>query len=181
MNCYTRKGDLGTTSIFGEKLEKHDERISAIGDFDELNSFLGAAVSFSTNESVKKILEEVQNDLFTIGAELATVTDRAPSSNVKITAGHVEVLEVLIEKVDMQLPEQTKFIIPQGTRAAMLINIARAVARRAERALVKVDRKTKLNPELLKYANRLSSLLYVLSRFENIRNNVTEKNPVYKK
>ncbi|MBS3133327.1 cob(I)yrinic acid a,c-diamide adenosyltransferase [Candidatus Woesearchaeota archaeon] len=176
MKCYTRNGDTGETYVFGGSIEKHSERIDAIGSVDELNSFLGASAAFSSDEDVKRIIHEIENDLFSIGAELATVTDRG---EIKITARHVERIEALIDKLDEQLPKQTKFIVPSGTKAAMLINVARTVSRRAERALVRLDRSEKINQELLKYANRLSSLLHVLSRFENKRSNVIEKNPVY--
>ena len=179
MKCYTRTGDKGETCIFGGRVEKHDGRIEAIGSVDELNSFLGAAASFSANETVRKILQDLQNDMFSIGAELSTVTENSPAGKVAITQQHTEKLEVVIDKLDSQLSEQNKFIIPQGTKAAMLLNVCRTVSRRAERSLVRLDRASKLNPELLKYANRLSSLLHVLMRFENGRNNVEEKNPVY--
>jgi len=179
MKCYTRTGDKGETCIFGGKLDKHDERIEAIGTVDELNAFLGAAASFSSNKTSKRIIHEIQNDMFTIGAELATVIEKTSKEKVAIESEHVEHIEALIDKLDEQLPKQTKFIIPSGTQASMLLNVARAVARRAERTLVKLDRSNPINPELLKYMNRLSSLLYVLLRFENNRNNVIEKNPIY--
>ena len=175
MRCYTRTGDMGETCIFGGRIGKHTARIDAIGTIDEVNAFLGAAASFSSNETCKRIIREIENDLFTMGAELSA----ASSGKVAMTARHVERLEALIDKVEEQLPQQRKFIIPAGTRAAMMLNVARAVARRAERLLVKLDCKGKINPELLKYANRLSSLLHVLSRFENNKNSIDEKNPVY--
>jgi len=176
MKCYTRNGDKGETCIFGGSIDKHSEKIDAIGTIDELNAFLGAAIAFSSNEDVKRIIHEIENDLFSIGAELATTTDKG---EIKITAKHVERVEALIDKIDDQLPKQTKFIVPSGTQAAMLLNVARTVSRRAERVMVKLDRLEKINPEMLKYANRLSSLLHVLSRFENNTNKVIEKNPVY--
>lgn len=179
MRCYTRNGDEGKTCIFGGRVDKHDERIDAIGSIDELNSFLGAAASFCRNETAKKILHDLQNDMFSIGAELATVTESMPAGKVAITPHHVEKIEAMIDKIDSQLPQQTKFIIPAGTQAAMMLNVCRTVTRRAERSLVKLDRESKLNPQLLKYANRLSSLMHVLMRFENSMNNVQENNPVY--
>ena len=174
MKCYTRTGDQGETCIFGGRVDKHDERIDAIGAFDELNSFLGAARAFSENKETRRILHELENDIFSIGAEIAGVDKK-----VVITSRHVEQLETLIDKIDEKLPKQSKFIIPSGTQAAMMLNIARAVARRAERALVKLDRQSKISPKLLSYANRLSSLLHVLMRFENMKENIEEKHPVY--
>ncbi|MAG16036.1 ATP:cob(I)alamin adenosyltransferase [Candidatus Woesearchaeota archaeon] len=173
MRCYTRIGDKRKTHLFGCKLYKYSERVEAIGTIDELNAFLGAAASFSPHKISKKIIHEIENNLFSIGAELAI-----PKS-VKIKAKHVERLEVLVEKIDEKLPQQTKFVIPAGTQAAMMLNVARTVARRAERAMVKLSSTSKVNPEMLKYMNRLSSLLYVLLRFENYKNNIVEKNPVY--
>lgn len=179
MKCYTRNEDQGETCVFGRRLDKHSERIDAIGSIDELNSFLGAAAAFSTDDDVKRIVHEIENDLFSMGAELAAVNRMKNKGNVKISGRHVDRVEALIDRMDDQLPRQTKFIVPSGTKAAMLLNVARTVSRRAERALVNLDRKEKINPELLKYANRLSSLLHVLSRFENRKENVVEKNPIY--
>ncbi len=179
MKCYTRNGDQGETCIFGGRVDKHDERIEAIGSIDELNSFLGASAAFCSNETVKRVLADLQNDMFSIGAELATVTEAMPVGKVAITEFHVQKLESMIDRMDTQLPQQTKFIIPSGTQAAMMLNVCRTVARRAERNLVRLDRNAKLNPHLLQYSNRLSSLLHVIMRFENSMNNIPEKNPVY--
>lgn len=154
-------------------MDKHDDRIEAIGTIDELNAALGAAASFSANKTSKLIIQEVQNDMFTIGAELAN------TAKVGIEEKHVKNTEKLIDKLQQQLPAQSKFIIPQGTQAAMMLNMSRAIARRAERVLVKLDRKSKLNEQLLKYSNRLSSLLYMLMRYENQQSSIKEKNPVY--
>lgn len=178
MKCYTRTGDNGETCVMGCRVDKHDERIEALGAVDELNAFLGAACSFSENRQVKSVLQDVQNDLFSLGAELAGVSS-PDSGSVSLTSAHVERLESLIGSVEQELPRQDKFIIPSGTQAAVMINIARAVARRAESSLVRLDRAAPLNPEILKYANRLSSLLHVLSRRENLESDVEERAPVY--
>ena len=180
MKCYTGTGDQGETCIFGGKLDKHDNRIDAIGSIDELNASLGAARAFSANEEVRETLDILENDIFSIGAELAAAGSlQAEEKRIEISEAPVEQLEKLIDGIQQKLPQQKKFIIPAGTQAAMMLNVARTVCRRAERALVKLDREEKLNPEILKYANRLSSLLYILMRFENMKEKVKEKNPVY--
>ena len=174
MKCYTRQGDLGTCNLKG-LTEKSDARVEALGDVDELNAFLGAAAVSTSNETIRKTLYEVQNDMFSIGAELALMRKAV------ISAKHVERMEMLIDKISEQLSTQDRFIIPTGTQSGTMLNVARTVARRAERSIVKLDRDSKVNEEVLKYANRLSSLLYVLYRLDNSKNKVEEKNPVYNK
>ncbi len=178
MKCYTGAGDRGDTCILGGRVDKHDDRIDAIGHVDELNAVLGSAASFSSHEHVKRIISTVQNDLFTIGAELATTIVPA-RDKVGISADLIVMMERLIDMLNKDLPQQTKFIIPSGTQAATMLNLARTVARRTERALVKLDRTEKINPEILRYANRLSSLLHTLYRLENSSNKIVEDNPRY--
>jgi cob(I)alamin adenosyltransferase len=179
MTCYTRSGDSGNTCVIGTRVDKGHDRLEAIGTFDELNAALGTAVAFTDAQEIKSAIEQVQNDLFTLCSELATISVEIPTP--KITASHVYEMEHLIDRLESQLPAQDKFIIPGGTKAASLLQLARTVTRRAERSLVRLNQKDSISPELLKYANRLSSLLYMLARLENRNNNINEKNPVYRK
>jgi cob(I)alamin adenosyltransferase len=179
MTCYTRSGDSGNTCVIGTRVDKGHDRLEAIGTFDELNAALGAAVAFSESADTRTAIETVQNDLFTLCSELATISDEIPTP--KITATHVYEMEQRIDRLESQLPAQDKFIIPGGTKAASLLQLARTVTRRAERSLVRLKKETEVSPELLKYANRLSSLLYMLARMENRNNDINEKNPVYRK
>ena len=178
MKCYAGTGDRGETCVFGGRLDKHDDRVDAIGSIDELNAFLGAAKAFSSSGDVKRVLGVLGNDVFSIGAELAGASS-ADGLKVGVKSESVKRLELLIDDVSQKLPVQEKFIIPSGTKAAMMLNLSRVVCRRAERALVKLDRNEKLNPDLLKYSNRMSSLLHVLMRLENLEGGVEEKHPVY--
>ena len=178
-SCFTRTGDQGETCLFtGDRVSKSEQRIEGIGSIDELNSFLGWAASFSENPEIKKMLQSMQNDLFSIGAELAGSNSKQ-ESKIKISPKNTATLEKSIKDCEEQLPVQRKFIIPSGTRAAMTLNVARSVCRRAERVLVKLDQSERLNPHILSYVNRMSDLLHLLTRMENLDQKIEEKNPLY--
>ena len=178
--CFTRTGDQGETCILtGERISKSEQRLEAIGSIDELNSFLGWAASFSKNKEVKKTLQAMQNDLFSIGAELAGANSNQKTSRIRISSNNIVFLENLIRDIEEKIPVQKKFIVPSGAQSAMTLNVARSVCRRAERVLVKLNDAEGLNPSMLSYVNRMSDLLHVLTRLENLEKNVEEKNPVY--
>ncbi len=177
MAFYTCSGDNGTTSIIGKcGIEKDDSRIEALGSFDELNAAVGVAATFSTSTDTISLLKAVQDDLHTICAEIAAAVDNMP----KITEQHVERMEKVIDDAEKYLEPQKSFIIPGGSKEAALLQLARTIARRAERQLVNFSKKEEISPSLLKYANRLSSLFHVMARVENKRQNVAEEKPVYK-
>ena len=165
--------------LTGERVKKSEQRLEAIGSIDELNSFLGWADSFSKNHEVREALQTMQNDLFSVGAELAGVNSSRKSIRIKISSENVAILESLIKNVEQTMPIQRKFIVPSGTRSAMTLNVARSVCRRAERSLVRLNDVEELNSYLLSYVNRMSDLLHVLTRLENLADKVEEKNPLY--
>jgi len=168
---YTKTGDKGETGVTGQRLRKTDARISAIGDVDETNAALGVALAHVEDVDVRSAILHAQNLLFTVGAEL--------SGNAKVVmkAEHVEALEKSIEFFGAKIKPQTTFLLPNGTKSASFLHLARAVCRRAERSVVALQEQKLVNAELVRYLNRLSSLLYVLARYEN--RTVKEQAPVY--
>ncbi|MBI4144617.1 cob(I)yrinic acid a,c-diamide adenosyltransferase [Candidatus Woesearchaeota archaeon] len=168
---YTKAGDKGETGFFGGRLKKSDQRFSAIGDVDETNAALGVALAHCDDGQVRQAILKAQNLLFTVGAELAG------TAKVHVTAEHVTELEKTIDRFAELIKPQTTFLLPNGTKAASFLHLARAVCRRAERSAVVLNEKTPLNPELLRYLNRMSSLLHVLARYENRK--ITESAPTY--
>ena len=172
---YTRTGDDGTTGLVdGSRVAKDDARMAAIGDVDEANSALGAGVVALRSDGVALawlafLLERIQNDLFDLGADLATPgEDFEPSEmTLRIVASQVERLEAEIDRMNGELSPLTSFILPGGTPAAAAVHIARATVRRAERAAVAAAREVPLNPLALAYLNRLSDYLFVAARAVN--------------
>ena len=168
---YTRTGDDGTTGLVdGSRVAKSDPRMAAIGDVDEANSAIGVAIALMDGGHPARLLETVQNDLFDLGADLATPgEDFAPSEMVlRIVPGQVARLELAIDAANEALEPLRSFILPGGSAAAAAIHLARAVTRRAERTAVAASREVPLNPQALAYLNRLSDLLFVLAREANL-------------
>ncbi len=160
---YTRTGDKGETSLYGGKrIKKTQQRMIAIGTIDELNAILGVAV---VKSSFKKIVEPIQNELFNIGAQLAN-PDQV-GEVITMTAQKVIGLENQIDELDAKLPPLRNFILPGGSETGSLFHYARTVCRRAEREVLKLAQKEKVESELLRYLNRLSDLLFILARSEN--------------
>ena len=170
---YTRTGDDGTTGLVdGSRLPKYDARMEAIGAVDEANSLLGlAAVALAQGEFAAD-LYRIQNDLFDLGADLATPAgddgDFAPSEMVlRMTGAQVAWLENAIDGANARLAPLTSFVLPGGSEAAARLHVARAAARRAERAMTAMAAKVATNPQALAYINRLSDYLFVLARVAN--------------
>ncbi len=167
---YTRTGDAGETSLFGgHRVSKSDPRVGAYGTIDELNAVVGMARATGPGPEIDQVLERVQHHLFDLGAELATPQGSSAASHVpRVASEWVEALEKDIDRFDAGLPPLRAFILPGGTPAAALLHLARTVARRAEREIVALTAREPLNPELLKFANRLSDLFFVLARAANL-------------
>ncbi|MBI4128012.1 MAG: cob(I)yrinic acid a,c-diamide adenosyltransferase [Parcubacteria group bacterium] len=171
---YTKTGDAGETGLFGgERVSKNDLRIEAIGVVDELSAAMGVAGSQEEAKPYHELISHIQRDLFAIGAELAS------SSNVVvgltlISATDVERLEREIDKLEISLPPLKHFILPGGSPIGASLHFARTVCRRAERAVVRLYRHASLRPELLKYVNRLSDLLFMLARHANFSESIVE-------
>lgn len=171
---YTRTGDDGTTGLVdGSRVSKADARMHAIGEVDEANSALGVAIqALEADEGVSQLvadLRRIQNDLFDLGADIATPGETFEPSpmELRIIPDQVDWLEAAIDAANEELPPLTSFILPGGSVAAAHMHMARATSRRAERALVLAAQSVSINPQALKYLNRLSDYLFVLCRLIN--------------
>lgn len=166
---YTRTGDDGSTGLVdGSRIPKDAARMVAIGDVDELNSLLGVAALDAADEMLARI-RTIQNDLFDLGADLATPgSDFEPGEmTLRIIATQVTRLEEEIDAMNTDMAPLTSFILPGGTRLAAALHVARATARRAERSAVAAARDVPVNPNVLRYVNRLSDWLFVAARLAN--------------
>jgi cob(I)alamin adenosyltransferase len=169
---YTRTGDQGTTALAaGGRRPKHDLRIEAYGTVDETNACLGMVRLHTAGHEIDPMLGRIQNDLFDLGADLATVeTDKPlPYEPLRITQGQVERLEQEIDRLNGDLAPLRSFVLPGGTAAAAALHVARTVCRRAERRVVELASRPdeRVSPEAVRYLNRLSDFLFVASRFIN--------------
>ena len=170
---YTRTGDKGTTGLAsGERRKKHDLRVEAYGTVDETNACVGLA-RLHTEGEVDAMLSRIQNELFDLGADLATPETEKPLpyEPLRILDAQVERLEREIDRLNEELSPLRSFVLPGGSPAAAALHLARTVCRRAERLVVALAEKPqeKVSPAAIKYLNRLSDFLFVASRFVNDR------------
>jgi cob(I)alamin adenosyltransferase len=164
---YTRTGDDGTTGLAdGSRRAKHDVRLIAIGSVDESNAAIGLARLHASGK-VDELLAQVQNDLFDLGADLATPTDDVKWPPLRIKAHQVAALETALDAHNEALEPLTSFILPAGTPLSAHLHMARTIVRRAERDASALAATESINPEIVKYLNRLSDLLFVLARHAN--------------
>lgn len=162
MKVYTKTGDDGTTSLFsGKRVPKHDLRIKSYGTIDELNSWVGL-IRDQADESTQQELIVIQNDLMTIGAQLANDANDLPIP--KIDNGHVEALEKSIDRITADLPPLKNFVIPGGHQLISNTHLARCVCRRAERYITELKEITEVESEIIIYINRLSDYFFTLAR-----------------
>jgi cob(I)alamin adenosyltransferase len=167
MKIYTKTGDTGETGLFGgPRVRKDCPRIEAYGTVDELNAVLGLARAEALSSDVDLLLARVQNELFELGAELAT-PDAQGKKTATLGEENVAALEAAIDRHEALLPPLKQFILPGGTRAAALMHLSRTVCRRAERRLITLAAAEQVSPNLIIYLNRLSDLLFVLARSVN--------------
>ena len=171
MKIYTKTGDRGDTRLFdGTKVRKHDHRVEAYGDVDELNSFIGAAASFLKDPALVSTLAEIQKDLFSVGAQLADPGLKAQSrEKSQIPHERIAALETAIDSFETELPPLRQFILAGGGNGGALLHVARTVCRRAERRVVSLSEKVEVNPSVVEYLNRLSDFLFVMARVVNYR------------
>ncbi|CAN5894249.1 cob(I)yrinic acid a,c-diamide adenosyltransferase [soil metagenome] len=165
---YTKTGDLGKTSLIGgTKVAKSHLRIESYGTVDELNSYIGLVNDLTEDETSKKMLKEIQDRLFTIGSSLACDPEKEPLMKIPdLQEEDVLLLEKEIDRMNEALPEMKSFILPGGHVAISTIHIARCVCRRAERLCVHLHQENMfVDPLVIKYLNRLSDYLFVLSRY----------------
>src|SRR6185436_19174845 len=165
MKIYTKKGDTGTTQLIGgTRVPKHHVRIEAYGTIDELNSFIGLVRDYMQEESMKNLLKEIQDRLFTIGSSLASDPEKSKMKIPDLKESDVELLEKEIDKMNEVLPELKSFVLPGGHPANSICHIARCVCRRGERLVTALSENDFVEPLVIKYLNRLSDFLFVLSR-----------------
>lgn len=159
---YTRTGDDGSTGLAANtRVQKDDARIEAMGDVDELNSVLGMLLTEALPDDARTLLILIQHRLFDLGGELAMPEYQT------LSASHTAALETAIDQWNADLPSLKDFILPGGSRSGAQCHLARTICRRAERRLVHLHRHTPQRPEVLRYLNRLSDLLFVLARVLN--------------
>ena len=174
MKIYTKVGDGGNTQLFaGSKVSKDHARIEAYGTIDELSAVIGTARVSNDDPQIDQILCEIQNDLFSVGAELATEDPVAAKTNF-VALHHVQKLEAAIDRFEAHLTPLKTFILPGGSLAAAQLHAARTVCRRAERRIVTLGKLSDVSSELIPFVNRLSDLLFVLARYANLRNGVDD-------
>ena len=169
---YTKTGDKGETSLYGgTRVSKAAARVESYGTLDELNAFIGLAKAEISDEKVLNQLQKIQFDLFTVGSEAATPTDKMLLANGKnrldlmISEKEITELELWMDDFDAELEPLRFFILPSGGKAAATIHVCRTVCRRAERAMVFLNETEEVRPELIKYLNRLSDYLFILARY----------------
>ena len=161
---YTRTGDQGSAGLVdGSRVSKSSLRMAAIGDVDEANAAIGVAIALLTRDAIADQYLEIQNDLFDLGADVAT--PGSVEGALRIASSQVERLERDIDVMNAGLAPLESFILPGGSATVAALHLARAIVRRAERAAVALNEAEPLNPQLLAYLNRLSDHLFVASRF----------------
>lgn len=165
MKIYTKKGDKGTTSLLGgQRLPKSDPRIDAYGTIDELNAYIGLIRDQKEIEDLKGFLINVQNQLFLIGSHLAAEPGKSFDYLPDFDEAETKKLEDAMDEMNAKIPEMKNFVLPGGHTLVSFIHIARCVCRRAERGVVALE-DSALDEGVIRYLNRLSDYLFVLSRF----------------
>jgi cob(I)alamin adenosyltransferase len=172
MKIYTKTGDEGTTALFGgTRVKKYNLRIDSYGTVDELNAYIGLIKDQNIKDATKDSLLKIQNELFTLGAMLATPPEKETLKSgkerlniPKVNSNSIQFLENEIDTMDSELPQMTHFILPGGHQAVSFCHVARCVCRRAERLCVELNDAEAINSDILKYLNRLSDYLFVLAR-----------------
>lgn len=171
MPIYTKFGDQGKTALFGGAITtKDDPRVEAYGSIDELNAVLGVVIAFNDMKDINASLTKIQRDLFVIGAELASKGGKVAALNPT----RISELEAEIDLLWAELPPLRNFILPGGGKTASMLHLARTVCRRAERTIVALSNKERVNPDIIVYVNRLGDLFFTQARFVNYKKRVDE-------
>lgn len=175
-SIYTRTGDQGETGLFGGgRVAKDDPRVEAYGGVDELNAMLGVVRSSGLDPSLETVISEIQGQLFTLGAVLATPGGTKAEAYIpKVSPDWTPRLESHIDSYEKELAPLRQFILPGGNPSASHLHLARTVCRRAERRVVSLSKEIALDAQLLIYLNRLSDLLFVMARVANRRAGVSD-------
>ncbi len=174
MRLYTRTGDEGMTGVIGGRVNKDDIRVEAYGTLDEVNAFVGEAITRLDPEKFADMIEdlqEIQHELFDAGGDLAQVGKKR---HYKVTGEMVERLEKWIDQYNEEAPEIKRFILPGGSSASAALHVARVLTRRAERCVVTLCREEETNEEVRRYLNRLSDFFFAVARAANARMGVPD-------
>ena len=173
---YTKTGDDGTSGLIGgTRVEKFDQRLEAYGTVDELNSWIGIISTVVTDAATIETLLKIQNNLFVIGSHLATDDEKSGlRSQLPCSGDDIILLEHEIDRMQNQLPELMNFVLPGGLTAAAQTHVARTVCRRAERRITAIVHTANVNENVVRFINRLSDYLFVLSRYINFLNQKPE-------
>ncbi|HTF04017.1 MAG TPA: cob(I)yrinic acid a,c-diamide adenosyltransferase [Bacteroidia bacterium] len=165
MKIYTKTGDKGLTSLIGgTRVPKHHIRIEAYGTIDELNSWIGVIRDCITEEKTKQLLIQIQDQLFTIGSQLASDPEKSHMKLPEITDGHVAAMETEMDAIDKVAPPMRNFVLPGGHLTVSYCHVARCVCRRAERCVIHLSESEPVEEIIIRYINRLSDYLFMLSR-----------------
>lgn len=172
MKIYTRRGDEGETGLFGGgRVSKDEPRIEATGAVDELNATLGRALCSVEEPRIRDRIPLLQDDLFSLGSRLASRVGNDEGSGPglpSLPSGRSEEMEEWIDEIDEEVEPLKNFILPGGSPGAAELHVARTVCRRAERRVVALSTSEAVEPEILRYLNRLSDLLFAFARLENL-------------
>ena len=176
MKIYTKTGDQGETGLFGgARVSKASLRVEAYGEVDELNSAVGWARVAVSDAELDALLNQIQNDLFEVGAELGSTAERKDKGGMPlIDEPQVQALERAIDNYEKAPPPLTSFVLPGGSEGAARFHLGRCICRRAERSLVALGAHESIRGELFRYLNRLSDLLFVLARYANHESGVED-------
>ncbi|UCD57891.1 MAG: cob(I)yrinic acid a,c-diamide adenosyltransferase [Candidatus Hydrogenedentota bacterium] len=177
MKFFNKKGDRGTTSLlFGHRVPKYSPRPEAYGVIDEANSALGLARALVHDQKLKRVILNIQEELFLVGSELAALPDETSKLRTRVSEAHTLRLEKLIGEYEKLSKMPTAFVPPGATPGAGALDLARSIIRRAERRIAKLfDEGEVRNPELLRYCNRLADLLFTLARYEGVNESPTDE------
>jgi len=173
---YTRTGDDGTTGLGGgQRVSKASLRIAVYGTVDELNALIGVAMATGLDKELVGDLERIQNELFHLGSDLCFLEEDKESTALPgIEEHHITSLEELMDRLSAELPPLENFVLPGGSPGAARLHVARTCCRRAERELVQLAGEERIGAHTLRYLNRLSDALFLMARFENLRQGVEE-------
>ncbi len=173
MKLYTKTGDDGDTGLIGgDRVRKDDPRVATYGDVDETNAAIGAAIAACRDDELAERLRQIQSDLFSIGTALATPDDG--NATKAIAQARIQQLEAWIDAATAEVEPLTSFVLPGGSATAAALHLARAICRRAERAVVSLSHDQAVDTSVLVYLNRLSDLLFAAARLANHREGVAE-------
>lgn len=165
MKIYTKTGDKGQTSLIGgTRVAKHHIRIEAYGTVDELNSWMGVVRDSISGETTKQLIIDIQEKLFTIGSHLASDPEKSRMKLPEINDEHVAVMEAAMDAIEKTVPPMKNFVLPGGHLAVSHCHVARCVCRRAERCIIHLSETAEVNEVIIRYVNRLSDYLFMLSR-----------------